>query len=47
MNTTEALGVIELILALIGTYAIIDKILCFWLQCGEGKKEKEKEHKGC
>ena len=45
MNTTEALGIIELILALIGIYAILDKIIGFWLQCGEDKKEKEKEHK--
>lgn len=45
MSTSEALGITELILALIGIYTIIDKILCFWLQYGEGKKEKEKEHK--
>lgn len=45
MSTSEALGIIELILALIGIYAILDKILCLWLQCGECKEGKKKERK--
>lgn len=43
MNTTEALGVTELILALIGIYAILDKIICFWLQCEECERRKKSE----
>lgn len=47
MNTTEALGVTELILALIGIYAILDKIICFWLQCGECERRKKSEGITC
>lgn len=45
MSTSEALGIIEFILALIGAGTIIGTIFYFWWACEDCKEWKKKEHK--
>lgn len=47
MSITEALGFIELMLAILGASAILDKILSFRGQCEECERRKKSEGITC